>query len=473
MFTRHAARRFAGSAAKESLHKCIELDSTGMVRVGHMSVKRLRETTGAHLRDLLQLGVTAREVAPGAREVAPPCVLPRDRATLVHFGGLKGVIGTHKALFFDAELLPVRRSLRRIAAGIRSSPRAEEDEYGEDQYEPDEALPFELVVLEGVLGEAASSYQRRCRLYEPVVKASIKKTTISSDEGFIEDLHRLSAFDGALARFENETKTAMLVLVDLLASDEDMLGLLVSETSQDPARHAVVELMLESYHRRLNVVAANIADLRAQLAAAQDLARVAIDLRRNKIIRFNIYLSISGIALSTTTAFAGIFGMNLLSGVEETPGVFALVSAVSLVSGVAVAGLFAAALDVWYARVDLTSAADDRVALAALLSNISSVEHAFYTHKANIHNLPGQTQNLPPTRADIAKLLRAGSGREPSDRELDLLFEIFDNPGHHMATLEEHDPITTTSTTPVDFGVPSSATDDSPGQKAGDRRAPQ
>ena len=89
--------------------------------------------------------------------------------------------------------------------------------------------------------------------------------------------------------FEAEARQALQVLDELLASDEDMLGLLLSErragTSVDPERHGVVELLLEAYHRRLSAVAGDVAELRGKVQAATELGRVTIDLNRNNIIK--------------------------------------------------------------------------------------------------------------------------------------------------------------------------------------------
>lgn len=401
-----------------------------------MSVRRLRETTGAPLRDLLQLGLSSGRDA--SSQIQPAIVLPRERATLVHLGGLKAVIGVRTALFFDADLLPVRRNVRRIAEAVRelNRPPVSVEEVEE------EALPFELVVLEGVLREAVGSYHRRRRLYERVIRSTASKPTIiSSEEAFIAELHRASALDGALASFEAETRGAVGVLVDLLASDEDMLGLLLSERERakqepqyavDAARHGVVELLLESYHRRLVLVASELAELRSQLASSRELSRVAIDLRRNRIIRFNIYLSISSVGISTTTAVAGLFGMNLVTGLENAIGAFTIVSFASAALGAAVATVATAALDRWYARVDVSSAADDKLALSNLLTNISSLEHVFFNRSADRPQIPPPEPASPVLdRNDLAALLRAASGRAPSDRELDLVFGIFHGTGHN------------------------------------------
>ena len=152
------------------------------------------------------------------------------------------------------------------------------------------APAFELAVLEAVLAEVSSSFQRRRDLYEPVVQKQLREASCEFDGFGVDGLHRLSAFDGALMSFEAETRQALQVLDELLASDEDMLGLLLSERRAgnndiDPERHGVVELLLEAYHRRLSAVAGDVAELRGKVQAATELGRVTIDLNRNNIIK--------------------------------------------------------------------------------------------------------------------------------------------------------------------------------------------
>ena len=206
------------------------------------------------------------------------CVLPRDKAVLLQLGGLTAVINADEALFFDngGEERP-RAALRRIGASV---------EFAFQHYK---APAFELAVLEAVLAEVSSSFQRRRDLYEPVVQKQLREASCEFDGFGVDGLHRLSAFDGALMSFEAETRQALQVLDELLASDEDMLGLLLSErragTSVDPERHGVVELLLEAYHRRLSAVAGDVAELRGKVQSATELGRVTIDLNRNNIIK--------------------------------------------------------------------------------------------------------------------------------------------------------------------------------------------
>ena len=121
----------------------------------------------------------------------------------------------------------------------------------------------------------SSSFQRRRDLYEPVVQR-LREAPCEFDGFGVDGLHRLSAFDGALMSFEAETRQALQVLDELLASDEDMLGLLQGirrrDIGVDPERHGVVELLLEAY-RRLSAVAGDVAELRGKVQSATELGR--------------------------------------------------------------------------------------------------------------------------------------------------------------------------------------------------------
>ena len=269
---RHVITQRRRIATPEAI-RAVAVDASGSLRQREVDLATLRKTTGAPLRDLLNLDIGER-----TRRQRRACVLPRDKAVLLQLGGLTAVINADEALFFDngGEERP-RAALRRIGASV---------EFAFQHYK---APAFELAVLEAVLAEVSSSFQRRRDLYEPVVQKQLREASCEFDGFGVDGLHRLSAFDGALMSFEAETRQALQVLDELLASDEDMLGLLLSErragTSVDPERHGVVELLLEAYHRRLSAVAGDVAELRGKVQAATELGRVTIDLNRNNIIK--------------------------------------------------------------------------------------------------------------------------------------------------------------------------------------------
>lgn len=113
----------------------------------------------------------------------------------------------------------------------------------------------------------------------------------------------------------------------------------------------------------------------------------------------------SAVGLAATTSIAGIFGMNLVSGIEESPTAFVVVTAGSaLVGAGVVAGLHAVMRQAAEIEERAKLAADDRLALVALLENMSSVESFFDR---------AQAQDVLITRtalADTCVVSTSGSG---------------------------------------------------------------
>lgn len=159
---------------------------------------------------------------------------------------------------------------------------------------------------------------------------------------------------------EMNVKGAIRCITDLLENDEDMNNLLLTEQSiarknnevLDIESHASVELLLEEYGRQLNSILLEIDYLLQRVQSKQDILALSMDAYRNRMIRMNLYLSIAGVSLGFGTgkirkqadatiiafmfaqcmflmtfclAVAGFFGMNLISGLEEAPGVFEMV----------------------------------------------------------------------------------------------------------------------------------------------------
>ena len=101
----------------------------------------------------------------------------------------------------------------------------------------------------------------------------------------------------------------------------------------DTDQHDAVEPLLESYHRRLLRVRHELHHMSRRVKNSKELASIHIDLVRNHIVRTDLNLAMVGVGLSACTAVAGIFGMNLLSGLEEAPGLFGTVAASSMCGG--------------------------------------------------------------------------------------------------------------------------------------------
>lgn len=190
---------------------------------------------------------------------------------------------------------------------------------------------FEIDVVEEIVREVCTMYSRRIHLYEPIVNSLMDRVT---NEAFSPSgLHRLVPVKDSLQHFEMNVKGALRCITNLLSSDEDMVGLLLTEKAIAKAEnrtlpielHGEVELLLEEYARQLNSTLLEIDYMLQRVQSKQDMVALSLDAYRNRMIRMNLYLTVGGISLAFGTAVAGFFGMNVPNGYERVDGIFELV----------------------------------------------------------------------------------------------------------------------------------------------------
>lgn len=257
------------------------------------------------------------------------------------FGCIRAIVNRESALIFDAHKPIIRQQALHISNQLmRKDSFAFRD--GEIIFRGGKSkstTPFELDVVEQIMSSVCTAYSRRTRLYEPIVNSLMDR--VANEAYSPSGLNKLLPVKDSLQHFEMNVKGAHRCIAELLSNDEDMLGLLLTEravcmqskTDLPMESHEKVEMMLEEYHRQLNSTLLEIDYMLQRVQSKQDMVALALDAYRNRMIRMNLYLGIGGISLAFGTAVAGFFGMNVINGLEEAPGVFELVVAGSCAFG--------------------------------------------------------------------------------------------------------------------------------------------
>jgi magnesium transporter len=342
----------SSSSIKQPQYSVAKVNCKGEVSVTTQCISEILKRI--HARDLFSLSLTSTQESEKQhakqasfrrrKKRSPTAILPRQEDIIVSFGPIRAVIGPTEGMIFDAH----KPSVQLLAKGIGETFAARlvhstgsnyTDGFATPLQEQKQILPtaqqqfqeedsFEFIFLEEILKDVCLTYTRRLQFYEPIVETVV--TRVSNDMLAASGVHRLVPVKDSLQDFELLVKSALTCLTDLLGDDEDMLGLLLTEKMKakergrtiEHRRHESVELLLEEYARRLSNILQDTNFLLKKVQTKQELVSISLDAHRNRMLRMNLYLSMAGVSIASSTAVAGFYGMNLINGLEDSPTAF-------------------------------------------------------------------------------------------------------------------------------------------------------
>lgn len=143
-----------------------------------------------------------------------------------------------------------------------------------------------------------------------------------------------------------------------------------------------------------------------------------LDHQRNKVLKFNVSLSIASLAGLISTLPAAYFGMNLHSGLEEHEGMLWTVAQGSIGGGLALAILM-----YLYYNVQPTRLYSER------LGDMRSLRDLLFYHMDDLDVILDavKAQKTPLTEKRFSKIVReALKGKSISPKEIALLYRVID-----------------------------------------------
>lgn len=376
-FHRHhstTATPSARAALGEKTYSVAKVQSDGSLTLESLKLSDILRNSSLHARDLFSLALTSshdveednrrhrrrRTQQASSAGRTPAAILPRGDEVVLSFGSIRALIGKDSGMIFDAHVPATQLLASEIAntfdqrvaenkemkwrrlAGLSNdaSPEAKAQRdlsasvyiYDSTDWSSrmryDESESFELVFIEEILRDTCDTFNRRLLLYEPIVSTLLTRVhnEMFSDEG----VQHIVPIKDSLQEFEMNVKNCLECLTHLLDNDEDMLNLLLTEKhiasakGEDvlPQLHERVELLFEEYARQLHSIIGEIHFLLKRIQSKQELVAISLDSYRNRMIRMNVSLAIVGVGLAVGTTTAGFFGMNLISGLEDSPTAF-------------------------------------------------------------------------------------------------------------------------------------------------------
>jgi len=91
--------------------------------------------------------------------------------------------------------------------------------------------------------------------------------------------------------------------------------------------------LLEHYQGMVEEIASMNKTTMTTINSTESLIQLSLDTQRNKLILFDLRATLCNISLAFSTFTTSIYGMNLLSGMEEVPGFMEKVAGTAATSG--------------------------------------------------------------------------------------------------------------------------------------------
>jgi magnesium transporter len=265
-----------------------------------------------------------------------PHILIRQHALVVHLFNLRLLVQSDRVLVFHvAEMVGQERDTtsRVFLHDLEGKLR------GDASLGVSLSLPYELRVVEAALAAVTSVLEAEyvlARRQVETAQANLHSRMAEQDGSYIHgELRSLLSLVRSLADLESRASSIRAAVQEVLAEDQDMADMHLSDkaagrphTRQD---HQDVEYLFEAYYKASDAVAQDAAGLRAQVNQTDESIQSILNVRRNQIMVLEARIEIVMVGLAAATLVAGLYGMNVVNGFEESTWAFGVLTALCLV----------------------------------------------------------------------------------------------------------------------------------------------
>jgi len=277
---------------------------------------------------------------------------------------------------------------------------------------------FEHIILENALYNIVKKFKRHLEIIKPALDMLLQQI---AQDPTTNNLRRLLAFRKSLSEFEQNVAQCMKVVQNLMANDEDLVGLYLSRPSREIHDHEELELLFEAYFADFEEIEAEIRAVKEMIEDTNQYISTHLDTVRNKMIRMSLFMEMGALALGSGAVVGGVFGMNLPHGLEEHPTAFfmALGGMTVMMSGIFIG--FSANYN--KLKVD-TSSAQSFKALKNFFTYVDDLEYIVNKRKLN--------------EKEFKEALHTLTGLKVTDEESEFIFRMFDaNKDGVISTVDE------------------------------------
>jgi hypothetical protein len=267
---------------------------------------------------------------------AEPCLVVRRHSIMINCVVVKAVI------FFDKCFLVVPDGADQDVADFQHAMKHLEEQNSESKRSHlllRNSIPFEFMALEAIFITMESQFDNDCSQLENLADKLLKrpgklKARKEKPSKTLDAARNLaSELDKELAKLASVQET----LEAVLSNDEDMNNMNLTQLQLKPElweinsnikhdvpsfQHEEVECILEGYLESVQSLVERIKTMRRDVGHLMQEVVLNLDIARNRIMMVSLGLNIVTVALTFGALIAGIFGMNLHSGLEVAANSF-------------------------------------------------------------------------------------------------------------------------------------------------------
>jgi len=265
---------------------------------------------------------------------------------------------------------------------------------------------FEHIVLETALASVVNKFNRHLEIIKPPLDVLLQEIT---QDPATYNLRRLLAFRKSLSEFEASVKEVMKEVEVLLSNDEDLVQLYLTSPERDVTDHTELELIFESYYADFEEIVAEIKTVKDTIEDTNQFISAHLDSVRNKMLRMSLMMEMGALALGSGAVVGGVFGMNLVSGLEEHPQAFLTVLGGM---GLMMCGIFTG-FSMKYRKLSIdTSSAQSFKALKSFFTYVDDLEYIVNKKRLD--------------EKEFREALNKLTGLQVSEEESDFIFRMLD-----------------------------------------------
>lgn len=298
------------------LLRCTILDSKGSVKSisGLFSKSELCSHHGLEPRDLRKIDSRVPNLVP--------TILARRSGTLINILHIRAMIKSDAVLLFDSYGANDTRLNSAFVYNLEYNLRLSSSK-----------LPYEFRALESILASVLDALRAELSWIRLVVEDVLETLEDDIDR---EKLRMLLQISRKLHGFLSRSRGVKTAVSEVLENDEDMALMYLTDAKNGHPRteHSnleELELLLESFEKQVEEVVAEIESMYANVNNTQEIAELILDSNRNRILSLELRIGIVTLGFTMATFIAGLFGMNLVSGLEEHPYAFYIATAATCV----------------------------------------------------------------------------------------------------------------------------------------------